>query len=181
MIREKGLSTIGKIGIIVIIILGVVGIIAGLAAPSEDIEDLTLIDPTGERYPAEESPTLTLSLENQTPLDSLIILEGSILAPTDETELYSIWYGPDGETIMDFGEINEVFDGDYWRELIELNPDLDPDEHDPEDIEFIVEWPVGPNPEDEELHHEWEEGTHEIEIILNNEVERTIEFEIQGE
>lgn len=144
--------------IIVIIAVATVGLVlAGLyliGGSTEELTNLTMTEDIDTDYePIGETTTFEFNLNNQSSEDH-VYLTADMISPLSSTELYSIWYGPDGEVIWDFE--NQVFDESVWG---------DKDEYD-------VYWDLSPPA------HQWEEGDHSIEVILNGEVVETVEFEV---
>ncbi|KXA99523.1 hypothetical protein AKJ40_02970, partial [candidate division MSBL1 archaeon SCGC-AAA259M10] len=78
-----------------------------------------------------------------------------------ETELHTVWYGPDCEVV--WGGENTVFRADFWEGKIE-------DGEYPEDYVYDVYWHIGPSA------HYWKTGKHSVEVILNGDVVETLEF-----
>ncbi len=148
--------------IVLIIAVAIIGILVGGVyflgePPKEEVINLTLSEdmdgnynPIGETTEFEEG--------------SMVFLTGDIKSPNPDTELYTIWYGPDDQIIWNFED--DTFDEAFW--IGEIGED-----EDPQDYIYDIFWHIGPP------DHQWEEGEHIIEVILNEEVVETLTFEIE--
>lgn len=152
---------------IIIIAVVIVGIFIGgiflLSGSSEEVANLTLSEDIDDSFsPIGETTEFEFDLSNQSDED-LVFLTGDMVSPQPDSELYTIWYGPNGDVIWNFED--DSFGRSFWEGQVQGDADT-------RDYEYDVSWQLGPP------DHEWEEGNHRIEVILNGDVVETLEFEV---